>query len=855
MAITLYSREITILVLDIDLEMPLEGAVIRTREGNEYTCDEDGKALIQIPGDRQTVIHAVYPGYETGILAIPFAGNHFTLHLRLSGILQGRELIVEASRPGSSDTRTGRSIAVSEREITQTAEIGIIEDVMSTIKLLPGVNYSGFFNAQPSIRGGHPGDMSASLDGYYINNPYFWGGGFSIFDPRMVQSAQLSHGVFSSRYGHTISGMLEVTTKEPSYSETMFELGLNSSSANFNLSLPLSGRGGILFMGRITYYDPVIAAAKQAASVIPQLSSVEFIRKAPFIRAATVTGNYRLKDNLEVSSTLFWGMDGVSVYFLNSSRSASLESDTSADFEFANYQGFLTSSLAWNPRSNMLLKFTTGTGYENRVIDGRMLFEIHNKKISTKFIEDYDYLKSLLLENIFKETYDLYDDTLIDQSEFAYNAQGRIDFDIELNDYFLFSAGLQEMFNYYYTSGHQKVTNDVWFQSLSESEQFGIMSLLHPTPIDVIRQSLRVAVPINYYPYTKNYLFTTSGYALTEYNSYGSRLKAELGLRLDHFHLTGDGFSLSSDPVLNPRLNLDYNILKNSGFLQSLDISAGTGLFSSVNDVVFSAEERYKLNFIKPNRSWTSIIGMRFEFPESISLNIEGYYKYIFDRMYIPMTVTLDDLDIRPHFDGEGIVWGIDMMLHKLQSRFWDGWISYSYNWAKYRDPQGIRYGRGISGGNRGDSWYFPSFHRFHNLNLILNLKPVQTINIYFRFGIASGVLLARRLEDGPVSYPVLILDEEKIIEKYVWTSVIDEANRTTPSFPFDIKFSIFGSSRNGKSRYEVYAALENILAFVYTAQGNTSFNQYTGQVDRGSSTATYDIPMPIPSFGFKISY
>jgi hypothetical protein len=70
-----------------------------------------------------------------------------------------------------------------------------------------------------------------------------------------------------------------------------------------------------------------------------------------------------------------------------------------------------------------------------------------------------------------------------------------------------------------------------------------------------------------------------------------------------------------------------------------------------------------------------------------------------------------------------------------------------------------------------------------------------------------------------------------------------------------DIKFSIFGGNRTGKTRYELYVAVENVLALLYTAQGNTSFNSYTGQVDTGSNSATFDIPIPIPSFGFKISY
>jgi len=904
-ALSVFARDITVTVIDSDLDLPLEGATVRGWDGKEYICDIDGKAVVQAPDGRQSSIQAAYPGYETGRIVVPAAGSSFTIALRLSGVMQGRELVVEASRPGTSETQTGRSVAVNTREIAQTAEIGVIEDVMSTIKLLPGVNYSGMFDAQPSIRGGypgdmnasfdgfyvnnpyhwgggfsmstikllpgvsytglfdaqpsirggHPGDMSASFDGFYVSNPYHWGGGFSIFDPRMVQSAQLSHGVFSVRYGHTISGLLEITSKKPSATETQLELGVNTSAANFNLSFPF-GRGGILFMGRVTYYDPVIALAKELAKVIPILEAVNFIKVAPYIRSTTVSGNYRFTDNLELSATGFWGMDGISVYFLNTSSTDSLESDSSANFTYTNFQGFLTTALVWNPRADMLLKLTIGTGYEDAIVDGNMTYRIHNKYFSQSFTDTFAPFLAITGQD--PEKYMYSQDALMDQSDFIYNAQARIDYDWELANNLLLAAGVQEMFSFSRSSGDQQMSRDIRFDSLeNEFEKQKIRDTLFPIqPAD----NLIIEMPTVYSPDSQNRLLTTSAYVLGEYSLFSNRMKTELGLRLDHFVLFGEGFTIESEPVLNPRLNIDFNILKNTGPFVSFDISAATGLFSSVNSIVFSAEEKYNFDYMKPNRSWTSVLGLKFQFPESISINIEGYYKYVFNRMYVPVGLG-ESVDIDPKFDGEGNVWGIDVMLHKVQSRFWDGWISYSYNWAKYRDPGGKSGGvLGIDGGDRGDDWYFPSFHRFHTLNLVLNIRPMQFMNIYVRFGLASGVQLSRRVGEGPESYPVLVYDrndtnDSYFIEKYYWPSVRDEDNRTTPSLPMDIKFSIFGNSSNGKSRYEVYVAVENVLSLLYSAEGNTSFNQYTGEIDEGSSSASYEIPIPIPSFGFKISY
>ncbi|MCL2127330.1 MAG: TonB-dependent receptor plug domain-containing protein, partial [Treponema sp.] len=726
--IPLYARDVEILVEDTELGLPLEGAVIRSWDGSQHSCDKNGTAVISVPDDRQVAVQAAYPGYENGRLFITPGSSSFVLGLRLSGIMESRELVIEAERPGSSETRTGRSVAVSGREIAQTAEIGIVEDVMNAVKLLPGVGYAGFFNAQPSIRGGRPGDMSASLDGYYIMNPYFWGGGFSIFDPRMVQSAQLSHGVFSTRYGHTVSGLLDITSKNPSLTETEFEFGASTSSANFNLSFPFSGRGGVLFMGRVTYYDPVVALAQQLSKVIDneQFDTINSIREAPYIRSGTVTGSYRLSDNLELKATGFWGMDGIGVTYKNEPvRDGELTTSSATVFDWANYQGFVTAGLSWNPRPDMLLKVSAGTGYEDAEIDGVSQSSVRKNAFSDDFYASYPEMQPYT-----PSPYNI--EQLITESDVMFNAQGRADYDWELGNGFLAAAGVQEMFTRYSMKGSQQAFYELRFANLKQEDQDLLAALLELSKIDVsgkFLDDLRISTPVRFSPDTGNSLFTTSGYGLAEYGTPGGRFAAELGLRVDHYYLLGNGFSLRTKPALNPRLNIDFNAFKNRGFIESLDFSAGTGLFTSIDNTVFMAEKQYNITEAKPNRAWTSVLGTRFAFPEGLNLNIEGYYKYLYDRMYIPVSFGLDDVDIRPQFDGVGKIWGIDMMLQKLQSRYWDGWLAYSFSWARYRDPSSGSANMGISGGTRGDGWYFPGYHRFHNINLVFNIRPAPRFN------------------------------------------------------------------------------------------------------------------------------
>ncbi|MDR2534415.1 MAG: TonB-dependent receptor plug domain-containing protein [Treponema sp.] len=831
--IPLYARDILIIVEDTDLGLPLEGALIRSWDGQEYTCDAEGKAVIPAPEDRQAVIQIAYPGYENGRLVVPVTGNQFTLGLRMSGILENQELVIEVQKPGTSETRTGRSVAISDRELTQTAEIGIIEDVMTSIKLLPGVGYSGMFNALPSIRGGEPGDLMAAFDGFYISNPYHWGGGASIFDPRMVKSAQLSHGVFSARYGHTISGLLEISSRRPSTTETEAELGISSSATNLNLSFPLWGKGGVMVMGKTTYWDPFIALAK------PFVPEVRYVKTAPYIRSAALSVDYRFTPNLELTANSFIGIDGVGAFYENSAKDAhKLESNSDMDFDWDNSLGFFIAGVTVNPLPAIAVKGTIGTGF-NRADLGAYIRNYVKVWYSDAFKAKWGHFLEYQ-EN--KEYYEISDETQrIADSATVFNVQGRVDLDWDFGKGFLFAFGFQELYT----------------QMKDNAKVHAFLEQKAPPSLG-LPPELYLHYPFDYTIDVMNQTMTTSAYTAAEYASPNKRFGAELGLRLDHLYFVGKDFTIQTYPAFNPRLNLDFNILKDVSFIDSLSATVGTGLFSSMNDTINYIENRYGIKDfdLKQNRSWTSVVGTKIDFTGGFSFNIEGYFKYIFDRAYMYGNLQPGATDVAVYkFDGEGIISGFDFMLQKLESRYWDGWISYTFTYARYRNPQGD------PSSSINSNWYYPSFHRFHNLNLILNVKPIRQLNITTRLGIVSG--RPKALVGSIESYPVLLYDPAAptnpengvIIEKWKRSSVYSDNERTTWSIPLDIKVSWYFFNPQGKVQGELYVAVENLMSLVYKAQANTSFNSYTGQEETGSDAAAYEMPLPMPSIGFKWSY
>ncbi|GHV61098.1 hypothetical protein AGMMS49587_04340 [Spirochaetia bacterium] len=881
----LFGRDVEIYVEDRDLNIPLEGALIRSWDGAEYHCDENGKVVISVPDEKQVVIQGAYPGYENGRLSIGRGEDQVTLGLRLSGVMENSELVIEASRPGVSESRSGRSVAISGPDLARTSEIGIIEDVMTSIKLLPGVGYAGMFNAMPSIRGGDPGDLMAALDGFYLARPYHWGGGVSIFEPKMTASAQLSHGVFSTRYGHTISGLLEVTSKKADPAETELDLGFATSALSLNLSFPLGGKGGILLMGKVTYWDTLVWAAQQLSKAMPEnetLSLINAVSTAPYIRSAALSGNYRFNTDLELTLNGFFGSDGVGAAYHTSYDEDSLLGDdgisgsVDMDFDYHNYQGFGIAGLTYNPMPAMVLKATAGAGYTELIAEGAINndVEVHYNQ---KFLDAFPTLVSNLGLTTAKSYHAPNLSAGIDSDNYVFNAQGRFDMDWDLGKGFLLAAGLQEL----YTNWRQYENVDIFL------EQF--IRHIPGTPFDPRYNNLEIKSLFNaavIRPMAKivdvnNHGLTTSAYTLVEYTSPNQRFGAEAGIRMDHLYFKGRDFDVVTRPVWNPRLNLDFGILKNkdlfgvADFLESFTATIGTGLFSSMNENISFIEGNNRgLNDMKLNRSWTSVIGTKLDFAGDFSFNIEGYFKYVFNRAHILADLNSSSVDVGFGFDGDGRIWGFDLQLQKMQSRYIDGWISYTFTHAKYHEPTHSKFSFGGIGEpeEEEDEWYYPSFHRFHNFNLVLNIKPVKRFNIAIRFGFASGLPITKINYGAVIPYPVQQADWDEATQKYIPVKDADgneviiqkfgrpvisrEKTRSAWSIPLDVKFSFFIFNKKGKVQTEIYLGAENLLSLVYRPQTtDTTYNEYTGKEDVGTNSASFGLPIPMVSFGFKWSY
>lgn len=828
LAIVAFGAELTITVTDRDLEFPLEGALLSLSSlqgfSAEAETDAEGIAVITLPPQfaRGTLV-IQYPGYAPVKQGITAEMREVSVGMTITGIIEGKELVVERTVPGVTDEKSGVSVVMDKREMESTANMGIVEDVMSSIKTLPGVGFSGGWNAQPSIRGGYPDEMGTVMDGVYLLMPWHWGGAYSIFNPNMVESAKMSHGVFSTRYGRALSGLLEVNTVNPDSPRPRFDAGISTTALDLFAQFPVTNAGGVFLGGKVTWMDTLKVLNDDILDLEPKLR--DNIPVMPFIRDFYAKGFWKPTSQLSVTANAFFGSDGVGVE--TNTEDGGIASDVK--FNWLYLQGFGAAHVKWMPSEFTVINFTGAYNNMTSDLDFNMS-RSGGRKYSTEFVSVYDTLPGV-------DTGASYSVDGLDLKGFSqqvvHQAQGKFEADIQVAPGHIVSFGTDEVFQYF----------------TSKSEFSGWQIIPMPYPLPSIYQNVVFENNLS-----GNRILSSAAFVLWSFGGEQSTFSGELGLRGEHFYLWNNNFTLNTYPVANPRLNLTWKPIKNGNLVDTLTLTAGSGLFSFFPTDSIAADKKYGLESFKitPNRTIFQVIGADAGFRDGWSFRLETYYKHYLSRLFLAAGVVNDEVEYYARTNGQGYAAGFDLMLRKKDGRYFDGYLTYSFVYSRYNNPLTLSNPEATSiNGEPLDSWFYPSFHRFHSLNLILNIKPVQGITFTVKSSVASG---KPRERPGEITMQAVQYGSQ-YIEQYLRDSTYDDTLRTDLSCPVDVRLSWSNYYRESKIRWEYYVGAEDIFVNLYKPKSNTGFDEYTGKEIPDSGSADFNIGIPVFSVGYKVSY
>ena len=820
----LLAEPVTVTVMDRDLDIPLEGVTLVLRPyGLEAVTDANGTAVLDMPEDlSRGMLSAELPGYQTRRIAVTDDTETVLITLSITDVIEGRELVVERSAPGKKDEQSGISVVMDKQDMHTTANFGLVEDIMSSIKTLPGVGYAGGFNAEPSIRGGYPHELGTVMDGVYLINPWHWGGGYSIFNPNMVESAKMSHGVFSARYGRALSGLLEVTTVQPDAGEVRVTGGISTTSLDFFAQAPIGKKTGIFLGGKITYLESMMFINDVVLDAEPKLS--ETTPTMPYIRDFYAKIYHEHSPSLNMGLNAFIGSDGIGVKQEEDKDGIS----TDVKFNWDYIIGFVAFKVNWMPTDRNTVRFLGAWNINTYELDFGQ-YVSGSREYSDEFVAAYGTLPGVSAG----ASYTLTDLDMEGEADTTiHQFQAKIETDYLLHGSHILTFGVDEV-----------------LQMSNIYEKFGGW---------VPMESLGHEILYNEYTMDTdgNRIVHSSAYALWSFGTEKSTLRGELGIRGEHYYLWNDGYDFNTVPVVNPRLSLNWTPIRNAGLFEAITISAGSGIFSQFPLILSSMEEKYGIDDfdLGPDQSWFHVVGVEAELPETWSFRLEGYFKHYLRRLYAVgyYNASTDNIDIEAHDDGKGYTAGFDLMLRKRAGRYLDGYLSYSFIYSRFKNPTPESGDTTETiNGDPLDQWYYPSFHRFHTLNLVLNWKPSPGFTITVTSSIATGTPEERvgAIEMVPSLY------KGQVIEQYRRSTFYSDTLRTQISCPVNLRISYSNYYSNSKIRWEYYVGVEDLFVNLYKPTTNPGFDPYTGEEIKDSDSADFNIGIPILSIGYKVNY
>jgi len=633
--------------------------------------------------------------------------------------LQQVEVRAEGKRQQQSDTRSS-VLKIDPREAKYLP--GAAEDVMRSLRSLPGVVAPNDFSAQLVVRGSGPDQNLIVMDDMEVFNPYRLYGFVSMFNPETISEITLLSGGFPAKYGDRLSAVLDVTNREGGATGPI-NGKLNTSVTNANLMLegrlPASLNGGWLLSGRRTYYDLILGPIARSAKLVdgdiafPNFLDLQFKSvMRPWPEHSFVLNGLISRDGTElVSSAQRENLDSLSI------NDESFNTLIGGAWRFMPSADFLSKTIvSWYGNSG-----ETEFGGEggSRLLYGDVPRDSLAALIRSLPARVQDSLRALGIDADNPPALGISDGnagfnfrkTTV-RNETSWQLPGHL---LE------FGAGL-DLIN---TSVEFYAKPDSLFQAIRSGQG------RRAFPDSVVSS-------VDYY--------RANGY-LQDKISFGDVFYLQPGLRFDYYKIIDKAYfsprisaSLAIDPLTT--LRAAYGIYYQSpGYEKLFDRQT---FFDLTNP---------RITELNAERAEHYVLGLERLLTQEWQVRIEGYYKSFDDLIvqeklvgteYVttlrpggnpgragdwntPVAVVDDSLTSVPVNGATGEAYGIELLLQKIgstsDSRI-SGWIGYTLAWAnRYRD--------GVT---------FPfNFDQRHTINLVLNYRVNDWLELGSSFQFGSG--------------------------------------------------------------------------------------------------------------------
>jgi hypothetical protein len=738
-----------------------------------FTNEEGGYSFYLSEGNYEIRIERMgYEKYSQTISVEKNTSNIFNISLIEKSEYTTEQINVESEfRQKQDDLRTSMfNILPTEVKMLP----GAIEDVMRSLKSLPGVTAPNDFTSQLIVRGSGPDQNLIVMDDVEIFNPYRLYGLVSMFNPETLQDITLITGGFPAKYGDRLSAVLDVNNKE-GVRERPFSMISNVNIASANVIVqgknPLNIPGSWLVSSRRTYYDLILGPFAKNAGLITEDSQLPNFKDLQFKFAFGPFKKSKFLINGVFSS------DGVDVIPGNDRTSP--DSVVAKDVTVNNV---LSASWLYLPNSDFLSKTTvswyTNSGDNN--FEGDILDPLIDKEGLTPGQRDSLRAIGALLGFEFDSKYLFRKYSIVNKSTLFAG-----------KNYYEFGAGLD------------LIRTDLTY-SLNLDDAFRNFIQSQPNSRAILDD----------FNIQGNDNLRASVYGQGRFKA-GDKIYYQPSLRLDYY-------SYLNKFYVSPRFNIGYAIDP----ITTIRSSVGVYYQSPGYEKLVDGQTFYDLtgsagDNLKAERSVHFVLGIDRWLNNEWNAKVEGYYKK-FDDLITQERITnykyeftiADPTNTDPNYIGDPANWirsdtklaydsitttpingvtgnayGIEFSLEKKyagpQSKF-SGWINYAYSFAN-RERDGLEQPF--------------RFDQRHVVNIVGNYRFNKTFELGMRWTYASNFPYTP-----PVGITPRVLRDSLVINPFTQQVMFnldygDDANRFSKVRPeyhrLDVRFSAYTSFWN----------------------------------------------------------
>ena len=233
-------------IYDRNTGQPLARANVHTQKLRTKT-DHAGGFSVR-PHRDSIEISVTYLGYEPNTMWVKTDLESVSIHLTPTKLELKPFILNPRARDNSQNSSTSH-FSVNPNQIRSLPTLGQ-PDVFKSLQLLPGLLGTDESATGLIVRGSSSEQNLVTLDGFTIYHLDHFFGLFSTFNPHIINHIDLYKGGFSSEYGNRTSSVIAATSKSSNMERVKGGVGLNTTSLDAFLEVPIAKKVGILLGGR-----------------------------------------------------------------------------------------------------------------------------------------------------------------------------------------------------------------------------------------------------------------------------------------------------------------------------------------------------------------------------------------------------------------------------------------------------------------------------------------------------------------------------------------------------------------------------------------------------------------------------